>query len=82
MNKGYIIISDHLYHNEWALISQIFKDFKPYYMRKVGYFFQDWCYYGFSSLFDEVKKGENIPQYHVIFTANEDGTYTYKFEKI
>jgi hypothetical protein len=81
MNKGYIIISDHLYHNEWALISQIFKDFRPSSIYRSGPL-DDWYFYGTSVYFDPVSEFENIPQYHVIFTANKDGTYTYKFEKI
>lgn len=81
MRKGIVKISDQIYKQDWKLISVIFRDFRPSHI-EFRYWENDiWYFYGTSDLFDEISEGEIPPHYEVIFTRNEDGNHTYKFQR-
>lgn len=67
MNKGFIKISDVLYRNEWPVVSLLFKYFRPTHIEFRHWGNDVWVLYGESSLFEELKEGEKVPQYDVIF---------------
>lgn len=79
--KGFIIIADDFYRHEWEYISRIFHYFRPY---RIQFIESEnaWYFYGESNLFDEVQECDAMPQYDIIFTNNEDGFSTWKFERV
>jgi hypothetical protein len=38
--------------------------------------------YGVSKLFDELKEGDSVPYYDVVFTQNENNNISYKFNRV
>lgn len=82
MKRGFIKIADILYRKEWNIIYILFKDFRPFHIEYKYWDNNVWYFHGESDLFDEIKEGEPIPQYDVLFTTEPDGTYTYKFERL
>lgn len=66
----------------WGSIYILFKDFRPNHIEFRHWENNKWYFYGESDLFDEVKEGEVVPQYDVLFTECEDKSYTYKFLKV
>jgi hypothetical protein len=84
MKRGIIKISDILYKEDWSIISEIFKDFRPTHIEFRHWENDIWYLFGESEMFDEVKEGEKVPEYTVIFTftSHPDKTYTFKFQKV
>jgi hypothetical protein len=41
-----------------------------------------WYMYGVSKLFDELKEGDSVPYYDVVFTQNENNNISYKFNRV
>ena len=41
-----------------------------------------WIYFGFSSLFDELKEGELIPEYRIAVSRNEDEKLIFKATRV
>lgn len=87
MKHGYIEISDTAYKNNWNMIAQIFKDFKPFHIEHGFNKANCWTFWGESDLFDEIKEDDITPRYEVVFTvhpkaSSEDpDTYTHYFVK-
>lgn len=80
MRKGFFKISDELYTQDWDIISQIFKDFRPIRISKWNA--EIWYVMGVSDKFDEVDEGEPTPEYVVVFTRQPDGELTYVFKRV
>lgn len=81
MRKGLLKCSNKLITEEWKSLYIFFKDFRPIHI-ELRYWENDiWYFYGISEFFDEIKEGESVPQYTAIFTKQDDGSLTYKFEK-
>ena len=81
MKKGFIKITDFLYKKEYAVISQIFTDFRPTHIEFRHWENDVWYIYGESECFDEVIEGEVIPQYEVIFKTRLEGGHYHEFRK-
>ena len=79
--KGFIKISNELYVNHWNEIYVIMKDFRPINIDYRHWENDTWYIYGVSEMFDELKEGEVLPQYLVIFEQN-NGKRNYRFEKV
>ena len=82
MNKGLIKISNELYVNDWQRLSVFMKDFRPIHIEFRHWENDIWYIYGVSEMFDELKEGEAVPEYDVIFTEYENRDGTYKFERV
>jgi len=82
MRKGYIKISNHIYVKEWPSIWVFFKDFRPLHIEFRHWENNTWHIYGVSEMFEEIKEGEAIPEYLVIFTNNKNKELSYEFQKI
>ena len=89
MKSGFIKISNGVYENMWSDIYILFKDFRPTHIEFRPWENDIWYLYGVSDLFDEVKEGESVPQYDVIFTdhktKNHDKScnyFTYEFKRV
>jgi len=82
MNKGLVKISNELYVNDWDRIYFFMKDFRPTYIEFRHWENDIWYIYGISKMFDELKEGDAIPQYDIIFTQHENNDITYKFERV
>lgn len=82
MNKGIIRITHQLYHNNYDVISAIFRDFKPLHIECEYWNIGDFKFYGESDSFDEIKEGDVIPEYLIEITTHDDGIYSYKFIKL
>ena len=81
-NKGLIKITNELINQDWTTIYVLFEYFRPTYI-EFRYWENDiWYFYGVSELFDELKEGENVPHYDVIFTNNKDQKSTIQFKRI
>jgi hypothetical protein len=81
MNKGFIKISNHVYHELWDEIYILFKDFRPTHIEFRHWENDIWYLYGESKFFKPLKEGDAIPQYDVSFTRHNDGSITYQFLK-
>lgn len=81
-NKGYIRCADSLITNNWGRLYIFFKDFRPTHIEFKHWENNTWYFWGVSELFDELKEGDPIPQYDVLFTQQEDKSYTYKFIRL
>lgn len=87
MKHGYIEISDTAYKNNWNMIAQIFKDFKPFYIEQRHSEDEHWTFWGECDLFDEIQEHQLTPRYEVVFTvhpkaSSEDpDVYTHYFAK-
>ena len=82
MKKGFIKVSDILIKQDWGKLYIFFKDFRPTYIEFRHWENDTWHYYGVSELFDELKEGEQVPQYEVIFTSHPDSSLTYEFKRL
>ena len=83
MNKrGIIKISDQVYKKDWDIIHIIFKKFKPAHIEFRHWENDTWVLYGVCDDFDDIKEGDPVPQYEVIFKRNEHGIYDFTFEKV
>jgi hypothetical protein len=82
MRKGYIKCSDILIKEMWQDVYVFFKDFRPTHIEFRHWENDVWYFYGVSELFDELTEGEVLPQYDVTFTRHNDGSITYKFERL
>lgn len=79
MKKGIIGISKEIYDHCWTTIADMFKEFKPSHIEFRHWDNDLWYFYGTSERFDEVKEGEQIPFYYVVFdTVNK----TFAFKKM
>lgn len=81
MKKGLIKISDVFYKEKWNVISQIFKDFRPTHIEFRFWENDIWYLYGESEFFEELKEGQKVPAYSVVFTELSNGVITYEFKK-
>lgn len=85
MKKGFIRFTDFVYKKEYAIISQIFKDFRPTHIEFRHWENDVWYIYGESECFDEVIDIEgmpqDVPQYEVIFKTRLEGGYSHEFRK-
>lgn len=79
MRKGYIKISDTLCKKMWNELYIFMKDFRPTHIEFRHWENNIWYMYGESDKFDELKEGDAVPQYEVVFTSQPDNTYTYEF---
>ena len=91
MKRGFIKFSKVLYETQWSELYIIFKDFRPTHIELRHWENDVWYMYGVSELFEEVKEGDVVPQYDVIFTRHESETsesesrsyyFTYEFRKV
>lgn len=82
MKRGFIKCYDTLLKERWHELYIFFKDFRPTHIEFRHWENDIWYFYGVSELFDELKEGDQIPQYDVIFTRTDDKVVSYKFERI
>lgn len=82
MNKGLVKISNELYVNDWETIYIFMKDFRPTHIEFRHWENDTWYMYGISKMFDELKEGDAVPQYDVIFTQHGNKEITYKFKRV
>jgi hypothetical protein len=82
MKKGFIKISDTLYKDSWKDLYIFLKDFRPTHIEFRHWENDIWYLYGISDLFDELKAGDAVPQYDVMFSKHEDNPLTYEFKRI
>lgn len=80
MNKGYIILTNELYVDNYDLISIIFTKFRPTYIERTHWLDGGWTIYGECKDFREVKEGEIIPRYEVVLTADSKKVKAFKFK--
>ena len=78
MNKGYIKISHELYVNQWKEIHPIIKEFRQTHIKKDSVN-NIWLVYGVSKMFDELKEGDEVPEYRLILCWDKNKTMTYEF---
>lgn len=81
MKRGFIKCSDKLIKDEWQHLYIFFKDFRPTHIEFRHWENDVWYFWGVSELFEELKEGDAVPQYDVLFTKHDDGSLTYKFER-
>jgi len=81
MKRGFIKCSNQLITEDWKDLYIFFKDFRPTHIEFRHWENDAWYFYGVSDLFDDLKEGDAVPQYDVVFTKNDDKSLTYKFEK-
>ena len=82
MNKGFLKISNELYVNDWQQLHIFMKDFRPTHIEFRHWENSIWYMYGVSAMFDELKEGDVVPQYDLIFTQHENKDITYKFKRV
>lgn len=82
MKKGFIKATDELLKRDWGNLYIFMKDFRPTHIEFRHWENDVWYFYGVSELFDEIKEGEDIPQYDVLFTMQEDKSLTYEFKRV
>jgi len=82
MNKGYIVISKHLYENNYDLISIIFTKFRPTHIEKTYWTNDGWTIWGESKEFREVKEGEEVPRYDVVLKSGKKKIESFYFSEI
>ena len=82
MNKGLVKISNECYVNDWAKLHIFMKDFRPTHIEFRHWENNTWYMYGVSEMFEELKEGDAVPNYNVIFTQHENKTITYKFKRV
>lgn len=82
MNKGLIKITNDLYVNNWALLHVIMKDFRPTHIEFRHWENDIWYIYGVSDMFDELKEGDAVPEYRVIFTTVQNEYISHEFKRV
>ena len=82
MNKGLVKISNECYVNDWGKLYLFMKDFRPTHIEFRHWENNTWYMYGVSEMFEELKEGDAVPNYNVIFTQHENKTITYKFKRV
>lgn len=82
MKRGIIKITEYLYDNNWSEISEIFREFKPSHIEFRHWENGMWYFYGTCEKFEELPEASVVPFYNVIFTRDDKGGYTYRFEKV
>ncbi len=70
MRKGFIKISNQLYTERYELICGIFLVFRPTHIEFRHWENSTWYIWGESNCFDELKKGDTIPQYEALVTPH------------
>ena len=71
MNKGYIVVSDRFYKNDYDVLSAIFLEMRPTHIEFRHWENNEWYIYGESEMFEPVAEGDAIPRYEVIFESTE-----------
>lgn len=91
MKRGFIKMTKDIYENMWSELYIFFKDFRPTHIEFRHWENDIWYLYGVSDLFDEIKEGEVLPQYDVIFTRHKTEKsetkpaceyFTYEFKRL
>jgi|GEM_PF-3113581 len=82
MNKGLVKISNQLYVNDWARLYVFMKDFRPTHIEFRYWENDTWYIYGVSEMFDELKEGDAVPKYDVIFTQHVNKDINYEFKRV
>jgi hypothetical protein len=82
MNKGLIKINNEFYTTGWDTLHLFMKDFRPTHIEFRHWENDTWYMYGVSKLFDELKEGDSVPHYNVVFTQNENNNISYKFNRV
>lgn len=85
--RGFFVISkEFIEDNITEEFINVFKNFIPINIQVSNkYLFEDYLkYYGYSTLFRELKEGELIPEYNVIITRHKDKSksFSVRFEEI